>query len=251
MKGTPDFKINETDTISNIVASDFHAAQVFHRHGIEFCCGGNVPLTTACEMRGLNFSQINSELHDACSRRYLPGSVQFASWDLDFLTDYIVNVHHQPLRQSLPAASGFLERFVAGHEKKYPYLPALQETFEKLTVEVLLQFSQEEEIIFPYIKQIAHAWTGRESYAGLLVRTLRKPIENLMNHELKVVKHSLEQMRTLTNNYHIPSNACPNHRVTFLTLAEIDQDLMQQFHLESNLLFPKALKIETELLELK
>jgi regulator of cell morphogenesis and NO signaling len=239
------------DTISAIVASDYRAAQVFHKYGMEFCCGGNVALATACEMRGIELKTIQGELQQACCWRYLPGVVQFESWDIDFLTAYIINVHHEPLRQSLIAATGFLERFVAGHHKKYPYLPELLETFKTLAREVILQFTYEEEIIFPYIKQIAHAHKDRESYAGLLVRTLRKPVENLLQKEHTMVKQTLEHMRTLSHNYHIPPNACPNHRVTFLTLEEIDRDLIQQFHLEANILFPKALKIETELLALR
>jgi regulator of cell morphogenesis and NO signaling len=238
-------------TITSIVASNHRAAQVFQKYGIEFCCGGNVAFNIACESRGLDPAIIELELQETCSRPYIPVAVQIESWDIDFLTAYIVNVHHQPLRQSLAAVLTFLERFVAGHEKKFPYLPELMLAFQELSAEVLIQFVHEEEIIFPYIKQIAHALNDRESYAGLLVRTLRKPVENIIRYEHKAVKRILERMRTLTDNYLIPSNACPNHRVTFLTLAEIDSDLMQQFHLEADILFPKALAIETELLALK
>ena len=49
---------------------------------------------------------------------------------------------------------------------------------------------QEEEIFFPYIKQIHHAYKHRESYARLLIRTLRKPIEEVMIKEHEITGSS-------------------------------------------------------------
>jgi len=108
---------------------------------------------------------------------------------------------------------------------------------------------QEEEIFFPYIKQIHHAYKHRESYARLLIRTLRKPIEEVMLKEHEATGSSLLRLRKITNNYTPPEKACITHKVTFAKLKELDKDLVQHIHLESNILFPKAIKMEQELLE--
>ena len=76
-----------------------------------------------------------------------------------------------------------LQPFVAGHQSKYPYLSQLLSCVCQLRDHLLLHMEQEEQIIFPYIKQIAHAYKNNESYAALLVRTLRKPVENIMNRD--------------------------------------------------------------------
>jgi regulator of cell morphogenesis and NO signaling len=110
---------------------------------------------------------------------------------------------------------------------------------------------QEEEIIFPYITQIAHAYHNKESYAGLLVRTLRKPVEKIMHHEHELVSKSLAEMRRLTNEYILPVGACVQHKVTFSKLLEIDNDLLQHMHLENDILFPRAIAMEQELLQRK
>jgi iron-sulfur cluster repair protein YtfE (RIC family) len=51
---------------------------------------------------------------------------------------------------------------------------------------LLPHLEEEEKIIFPYIKQIAHAYENHEPYAALLVRTLRKPVENVTNRNISV-----------------------------------------------------------------
>ena len=51
----------------------------------------------------------------------------------------------------------------------------------------------------------------------------------------------------LTNNYIPPVDACNTYKVTFQTLKEFEQDLHRHIHLENNILFPKAERIEKEL----
>ena len=108
---------------------------------------------------------------------------------------------------------------------------------------------QEEEIFFPYIKQIHHAYKHQESYARLLIRTLRKPLEEVMIKEHEATGVNLNKLRAITNNYTPPDNACITHKITFAKLKELDKDLVQHIHLESNILFPKAIAMEQELLK--
>jgi regulator of cell morphogenesis and NO signaling len=56
-------------------------------------------------------------------------------------------------------------------------------------------------------------------------------------------------MRQLTDHYTPPKNACTSHRVIFSKLEEIDNDLVQHLYLENDVLFPRAIAIEKELLE--
>jgi regulator of cell morphogenesis and NO signaling len=69
----------------------------------------------------------------------------------------------------------------------------------------------------------------------------------MIGEHQSVVKN-LQRMRELTNNYTPPENACLAHKVTFLKLKEMDTDLIEHIHLETNILFPKAIAMEKELL---
>ena len=57
----------------------------------------------------------------------------------------------------------------------------------------------------------------------------------------------LEVMRKISNQYTTPEGACNSFQFLYKKLSELDEDLHQHIHLENNLLFPKALKLEKEL----
>jgi regulator of cell morphogenesis and NO signaling len=107
---------------------------------------------------------------------------------------------------------------------------------------------REEEVLFPYIRQIAHAHKGKESYAVLLVRTLRKPVDDTMYKGHETVASSIFSIRKLTNTYLTPENVCTSHKVILAKLKELDNDLSQHFYLEQSILFPRAVAIEKEVL---
>jgi regulator of cell morphogenesis and NO signaling len=233
---------------ADIVKQYYQTASVFRGHGIEYCCGGKWPLKMVCETKGIDPGQLMEELQRASRTISVPGSLPFDQWKTDFLADYIINIHHEYLRRSLPEISGQLKKFVSEHAKKHPQLPELERLFNLLQTSMLPHLLQEEEVIFPYIRQIAHAYESRETYASLLVRTLRKPVEDIMHHEHKLLEKTLYQFRELTNNYTPPEASCTSHRLSFSLLKELDDDLVQHVYLENEILFPRAIAMEKELL---
>jgi regulator of cell morphogenesis and NO signaling len=241
--------IDEKDLVSDIVVNDYRAADIFRKYGINFCCGGKIPLETACQAMGLDPLVVLRDLEQATQERSISHSLSYDEWSLPFLTDYIIHVHHAYLKKALPEIKDYLWRFAEGHTTKFPYLPSLQSDFMHLYTEMIPHMREEEEVMFPYIRQIANAYEKNEPYAALLVRTLRKPVENMMLHEHEMVGKILKKFRQVTGNYIFPENSCVNHKVTFSKLKELDSDLVQHMHLENNILFPKAIEMEKELLK--
>jgi len=239
--------INVKALVTEIVSNDYRTADVFRKYGIDFCCGGKWPLQMVCENKGLDTHFIKTELERAMQVIHITPLLPFNTWALDFLADYIVNVHHAYISITLPGLKEHLDMFVQEHRKKYPNLVELNEHFNRLYGELLSHLKQEEELIFPYIRKLYRAYYNRESYAGLLVRTLRKPVEDLMHHGHDNIEKALHYMRLLTDNYTPPAQACISHKVAYLRLRELDNDLVQHVHLENNILFPKAIAIEKEL----
>src|SRR5574338_1397606 len=214
--------IDKSSIVSDIVRQDYRTASVFNKYNIDFCCGGKWPLGTVCEMQGLDFSAIKDELENSVRTIQLSNSLRFDEWNIDFLTEYIVNVHHQYLKDVLPQVREHLNHFVEDHRKQYPELEEVLKLFNSLYKDIFPHLQQEEEIIFPYVRQIAHAYESKESYASLLVRTLRKPVEEVMKHEHESISKLLRELREKTNNYTPPDNACVSHQVAFSMLHELD-----------------------------
>jgi len=242
-------KIDKNTIVSDIVLQDYRTAAVFRKHGIDFCCGAKFPLEVACSMRGLDLESVYEDLENAARTIHVPNILKFEKWDLCFLADYVERVHHEYLRVAMPESLSTLEQFAKAHQKRYSYLSELVSVFAGLVNEMIPHMVQEEEIIFPYIRRVVHAFNSKESYAGLFVRTLSKPVKLVMDHDHALVVKSLYRIRELTNYYCPPSNACTNHKVCFFTLREIDNDLVQHLYLENNILFPRAIEMEKELLQ--
>jgi len=241
-------KIEPSSFITDIVTHDYRTADVFRKYDIDFCCGGKWPLETICQNKDLDTDSIVKELQSVVMQTASNAAIDFDSWDVDFLSDYILNVHHRYLNKALPEIKEQATKFLDGHRKKFPDLEEIEVINKKFLKEIPPHMKQEEEIFFPYIKQIFYAHTNRESYARLLIRTLRKPLEEVMLKEHETTGTNLHRLRTITNNYTPPENACLSHRVTFSKLKELDNDLVQHIHLDSNILFPKAIAMEQELL---
>jgi regulator of cell morphogenesis and NO signaling len=243
--------ISDDSFITDIVTRDYSTSNVFIKYGIDYCCNGKYTLRTACESRGLSLETVKKELNDAVHSVNSHNSLDFNDWPIDFLIDYIEYVHHHYLRANLAGIEELLKKFVNSQGLRYNSFTELLDYFTGLRKDLLPHLEQEEKVIFPYIKQIAHAYQRKEPYASLLVRTLRKPVENMMHHEDEKLSQYLHRFRKLTNNYSTPINASVSQRACFAKLKELDSDLTQHIHLENNILFPKAMAMEMQLLEKK
>jgi regulator of cell morphogenesis and NO signaling len=239
--------INNETLVADLVLQDHRAAGVFGKHNINYCCAGKTSLEAACSLNNLDVEMVKKDLEHALRIIQIPASTDFNSWSIDFLVDYIINIHHAYLVVNMPDITGTIERFVRGHQSKYPNLDQLLQSFHQLNYELFPHLEQEETVIFPYIKQVAHAYESQEPYAALLVRTLRKPIETMIQHEQEHITAWLDEFRQLTNNYTPPPGACVTHKVAFSKLKELDADLVQHIYLENEVLFPKAIQIEKQL----
>ena len=154
---------------------------------------GNMALVTAAPENfhwkrfalnnGLDFEQIKKELEDASRITQLPPMLAYETWNIDFLTSYVVNVHHQYLKMTLPDTCEIVRHFADKHVSKYPHMQEVASLCEQLAKEILPHIQYEEDTIFPYICQVVHAYENNDSYAKLLVKTLRKPLDIIMRHE--------------------------------------------------------------------
>jgi regulator of cell morphogenesis and NO signaling len=59
----------------------------------------------------------------------------------------------------------------------------------------------------------------------------------------------MQKIKELSDNYTVPSDACISYKVLFAKLKELHKDLQQHIYLEKDILFPKAVSMEKELLD--
>jgi regulator of cell morphogenesis and NO signaling len=235
-------------TISDLVKKDYRTADVFRKYQLSYCCSGNIPLKSACEAKGIDIEEVSADLRRSTRDFGFSNNLPFDEWTADFLIDFITHVHHAYLYKTLPALSATLESFTVGHQAKYPELTTVTALFSRLSGILMQHNRHEDEIIFPYIKQINLAYRKKEPYGNLFVRTLRKPLHNIEKEHLRI-QDLLSELQLLTNHFTAPGAACINYQVIYKKLEELYKNLIQHKYLEDEVLFPKAIAIEQNILQ--
>lgn len=242
--------IDPYKTVSDIVQEDYRTADAFEKFNINYCSGENITLLQACETSNIRLGELQKELERVCRDIFVFNQLDYDHWKVDFLIDYIVNVHHAYLKSRMPVLLDQVTSFVNNYKNRYPYLENVSKSFVQLIAQLTLHIGHEEELTFPYMKQIENAYKRKESYGNLLVRTLRKPLINHEEEHLKI-DELFRRLRSATNNYSFPSDACVNHQVIYHKLNEFDDDMTQHKYLEDEILFPKSMNMERELLHIQ
>ncbi|GGG84561.1 hypothetical protein GCM10007415_17170 [Parapedobacter pyrenivorans] len=227
------------ETVGEIAAKDMRKAEVFKRLGIDFCCGGKQTLKEAIDQAGLTEEQVQAALDRSESVAGGQVTHDFDSWDLSFLADYIYNVHHKYIRESGPIIEQLAEKVASRHGTSHPELVGLANGLKGLMDELYSHVQKEEGVLFPAIKELASSGSGQTSI------DIKGPI-HMMEAEHGSAGDELKTLRKLTKDYELPADACNSYTYLFQKIKEFESDLFQHIHLENNILFPKALKLEKE-----
>ncbi|HSH66391.1 MAG TPA: iron-sulfur cluster repair di-iron protein [Bacteroidia bacterium] len=225
------------ETLGEIVAKDMHKAQIFKKHGIDFCCGGKKTVKQACAEKGLDVTLVEQELQQAekiGTTRPLP----YNEWSLDFLADYIVNTHHAYVKKNMPDIRAYASKVAKVHGNHHPELVPIHQLVEDINAEFTAHMMKEEQILFPAIKAMALSKNNGSSFGSV-----KAPI-NMMEIEHESAGKNMEKIRELSDNYTLPEDACASYSLLYRMLAEFEEDLHTHVHLENNILFPKALELE-------
>jgi regulator of cell morphogenesis and NO signaling len=228
-------QINIEPTIGEIVANDFRAASLFRDAGIDFCCGGNKSLSDACKEKGADESHLIQQL-EALEQTPVSFALNFKEWELGFLSDYIVNTHHKFVLKNLPELVFYTRKIANVHGDHHPELLEVASLFSKINEELLQHLKNEEEVLFPAIKE------AEKNATAQVKATIVSEITR-MQGEHEFAGGAMDKINVLTNNYLIPDDACNTYRVSLKLLEQFEDDLHIHVHLENNILYPKALKL--------
>lgn len=235
--------IPPVETVADLVQMRPERADVFEQFGIDYCCHGRVSLDEACQRDGADTDLVRQRLREADAQ---PADDQYdwSTASLSQLADHIVAQHHAYLRGELPRLSERIDRVVTAHGDKHPELREVRSIFAALRDEMTMHMMKEEQVLFPMIRQLES--TAKEDRGSLQFHcgTLRNPIQ-AMEHEHDDAGAALRRLRELTFNYTPPPDACETFRVVLAGLQRLEADMHRHVHKENNILFPRALKLES------
>jgi len=162
---------------------------------------------------------------------------------VDQLTQHIISRHHEYVRQSTPAINAWLQKLVSRHGGRHPELEQVQRCFLDLCDDLLMHMVKEENVLFPYIDDLARANRAGICPPATPFGTIRNPIR-VMESDHQLAGDLTARLRSLTTDYVAPEDACTTYRLCYAELARFEFDLHQHVHLENYVLFPRAIAME-------
>lgn len=234
-------EVTKNDLVANVVAKNIKAAHIFKKHGIDFCCGGGISITKACEKNEADLNLVLEELlkvDTSIERKY-----DYDKWDLSFLIEHIINIHHSYVLESIPLISQYATKVAKVHGQNYPDLIQVNKLFHEVAEELLLHMKKEEQVLFPFVKKLVLARNEGIYPLHPPFGTVNNPIR-MMESEHENAGDIFKTIAILTNDYTPPAGACNTFRALYAKLKEFEEDLHLHIHLENNILHPKAIALE-------
>ena len=235
----------ENIPIGQIVAKDFNTYTVFESHHIDYYNKGKQTLQEVAEKNDINLQAFQNEIAKAKDSK--PGGDEdFDSWDLDILSGYIVTNYHQHADKQIQVIKPAIEKASQEYGEPFPVLMEIKKLFDQVAGIIAVHQKKEELILFPFIRKMADAKkNNKEFIRPRATQSVESPVE-MLTHEHSEQGEIFEKIKDLTHNYSSPDVDGTNKEILHL-LKEFEIKLHQHLHLENNILFPKALRLEKEL----
>lgn len=147
--------ITEHKTVAEIVTENIKTAHIFKKHGIDFCCGGGISIKRVCVDKNIDFNILEKELSEV--DQLLNNAYDYNSWDLNFLIDHIVNIHHTYVEENIPLLLQYSNKVAKVHGAHYKEVVTINTLFFEVAQELSTHMKKEEHILFPYIKELINA----------------------------------------------------------------------------------------------
>ncbi|PQJ35893.1 iron-sulfur cluster repair di-iron protein [Salinibacter sp. 10B] len=229
---------NSETPIGHLVAKYPSSARLFDRLGVDYCCGGDRSLRTACAEEGLDADTVIRMLESDVDLDADDGaegeSTNWAAAPLDELIDHIEETHHAYLRRELPRLESLLEKVAHVHGTDAPWVVSVKEVFAELRPNMEAHIEKEEEVVFPFIRAcVEEASPPSPDVLG------GDPIA-LMEEEHDETGAALKRMRTLSHDFAVPEWGCNSFRAVMDGLESLETDTHRHVHKENSILFPRA-----------
>ena len=226
-------------TVGQIAAEFPAAVRVFEKYGIDFCCGGKLPVGQAAAAKSLDAAYLLAEIELALETP-TPDATDWFTAPLPQLVDHIVDTHHVYMKAQLPVVEARLAKVLNAHGERHgTVLREVSRVYAAMKQELDGHLMKEEMVLFPLVRALVGGAPAGSFHCG----SVKNPIRVMwMEHES--AGEALREMRELTAGYALPADACNTFRVLYFELQEMERDLHRHIHLENNILFPRAIAPE-------
>ncbi len=143
----------------------------------------------------------------------------------------------------MPFITELAKKVSSVHGHMHHELIEIERIFNAVASELNFHMVKEERILFPFIITLENDIKQGNKPEEAIFGSVENPIR-MMEMEHESTGEAMHKINKLSNGYNIPEYACNSFRVLYQSLEEFEDNLHQHVHLENNILFPKALKLQ-------
>lgn len=228
--------------VGQFVAQDYRTATVFSKYEIDFCCRGDRTLEEVCSTKEIDIDSLLDSLNEVLAKKDAT-TIDYKSWPLDLLVDYIEKTHHKYVTEHIPILLQYLDKLCEVHGERHPELIEINDLFKGASGELTQHMKKEELILFPFVKKMVKNLDADVKLRKPHFETVENPV-SMMMQEHDNEGQRFRKIAALSNNYTPPADGCTTYQVAYSLLKEFEENLHLHIHLENNILFPKALEME-------
>ncbi|UJR85826.1 DUF542 domain-containing protein [Sandaracinus amylolyticus] len=238
-------EVARTTIVRDILLDIAGAEAAFERHHVDYCCGGALALEEACRRAGADVDAVLATLVEEANKpgAQAPRDREMLSVPLVELVKKIVDEHHVRSRADATSLVALARDAVATDGARDPALAEIVALLETLYAELLPHLAFEERHVFPYVVALERAGHDGATPPAALFATIAEPIAEMI-HEHEAADHQLHDLRDLAHDYVASEGASAATRALYAALAEQERELVRHMHLEGNVLFPRAERLE-------
>ncbi len=230
------------ETIGEIVSKDSSKAAVFKQLGINFSSEGRKTIREICNKNDLRPEDIAEQLSTVQKSPAMP-EMNFLDWETGSLCKFLIELHHQYIKTNTPFIRELAQKVAKANGDKYPEIIRVAEIFSNTGKLLTLNLTNEEQILFPSIIALSETFKKGKNIKEKKFNSVTVPIF-IGQAENEKAYEGIQLIRQLTNGYQLPPYCSYSQNLLFKMLKEFEDDLDFHLHLENNILFPKAIKLE-------
>lgn len=227
------FPYSTHSLVKDIVNEFPKSSDIFKKYRIDFCCGGNIPLSDAIAANGINEKALMNDLK-ALYEKSSSAKTSVDVWtqsDSNTIIDHVINHYHRTSKEELSMLSPYVTKVSRVHGDSHPELLKVYELFYAFKKELTEHMEKEESIVFPLIKNLADGTVKNREDAIQLIVELEKEHDHAGD--------LLRKLREITSDFTPPVDACGTYRLVYKRLEELEGLTFMHVHLENNILFPR------------
>ncbi len=230
--------------ISELVEQDFLHAHVLYCFGIPFYENPSQTLEQACLGKGIEVELVIRNLASP-DKNFQEIDLPLFSFPMDLILEYLRHSHHLFLKHKLPFINKLVQNFRADHFDYVQVEKDMKVLFPLFMEDFIHHIYLEEDTLFKYIGVLERASRGLFNPSRLYYSFERISLKKFAaEHESH--DDEMEGIRKITRDYFLAANAPLHIKVIYAELKRFEKDLKTHARIENEILFPKALALESK-----